>query len=382
MAEPSSTSNNSDTPIAELYKAYPYHGRHSTRAEQTEQKSFLDTYGKYNIGGRKLSDIISEVNGKFSKIKDAIDSAMQTQARTGEFVLSLNDAPSLKALPVIADFIRDKQVRKRLKRKMNSMRVPNTVSFRPMTAEMLGPDYDDIYQGLSKLKGSVLRRDLLKNPGQALSYLAAEYFPEEAQPFFDTCDRDKRWGEWELNVELAQAAAGKELERARIADLMSDDLMRDLNASLPRQADPFSKSTSRQWDKPSEYLILDDPDLKGFREDVNKEKEEKKVASLDPSALSRCMSKYPALKRKVTTILAGFGSHLVDNSHTEEGSNRPRTVAQHWRDLSYLKFAVSRIQMKGSQDMENLSEGDLLDMLPQRASAEYLQLRTNGSAPE
>ncbi|WWC94314.1 hypothetical protein V866_001156 [Kwoniella sp. B9012] len=308
------------------------------------------------------------VSDSFEKAKTAITSAMQSQDETGSFNLNLEQSPMLKELPGIPSFIPNRNVRKRLKSKLNASQRAGTISAFSVTPEYLGPDYEIIKNGLNKLQDTVLQSDAQRDPDGIMSYLAQRGFTSAAQDLYHNSERDKRCAEWSFNLILAQAATGRKLTPNRVADMMSDDYMDEWNATLSPST-KYTKSTDRIWPKPSEFLTVKDQDVQSFFDDVAKTQVEKNKASLDALEYSQCIAKYPGLKRKVNTILAGLGSRILEAAR--QAGDDSITCAEDYAGQSYLDYAINQIRQEGAQNIEDLSEQDIVNMLPARALTEY-----------
>ncbi|WWD03106.1 hypothetical protein V865_001153 [Kwoniella europaea PYCC6329] len=308
------------------------------------------------------------VSRNFDKAKTAITAAMHSQEETGSFNLSLEQSPMLKELPGIPSFIPDRNVRQRLKSKLNASQRAGTISAFSVTPEYLGPDFEIIKNGLKKLEDTVLRSDAQRDPDAIMSYFAERGFSSAAQDFYQNSERDKRFGEWTFNLVLAQAATGKNLPANRVADMMSDDYMDEVNATLTATT-KYTKSSDRIWPRPSEFLTVDDRDVQSFFDDVARTQVEKNKASLDALEYSQCIAEYPGLKRKVNTILAGFGSKILEEAR--QAGNNSATHAETYAEQSYFDYAINQIRQEGGQNIADLTEQQIVDMLPAPALAEY-----------
>ncbi|OCF60749.1 hypothetical protein L486_00389 [Kwoniella mangroviensis CBS 10435] len=308
------------------------------------------------------------VSENFERAKPAISSAMESQDETGSFNLNLEQTPMLKELPGIPVFIPDRKVRKRLKSNLNASQRAGTISAFSVTREYLGADYEVIKNGLEKLQDTVLRSDTQRDPDGIMSYLAQRGFTSAATDLYKNSERDKRCAEWSFNLILAQAATGKKLPTNREADMMSDDYMDEWNATLSPST-KYTKSTDRIWPKPSEFLTVNDQDVQSFFDDVARTQEAKSKASLDALEYSQCIAKYPGLKRKVNTILAGLGSGILEAAR--QAGDDSITRAEDYAGQSYFDYAINQIRQEGAQNIEDLSEQDIVNMLPARALTEY-----------
>ncbi|WVQ67540.1 uncharacterized protein L199_005740 [Kwoniella botswanensis] len=308
------------------------------------------------------------VRGDITKVKSAIDTAMKIQETSGTFKLSLDETPTLKAQPAFSKIMRNKNSRDRFMGTMKSASRPDhSISSLYVTESFLGRDYGIISEGLQKLERSLIADYVSKDPVPMWDALS-EHMTDEGKQFMKYPALDKRYSEMEANITVASAARAEALSKTKIADMMSQDLMVDINSYLPLDRLKYSKSTDRQWPKPTEYLTVEDKDYEAFFGALASMRVEQNVASLTPAQMSQCMSNFPVLRSKIETILQGQGPAVL--AKTRAQGDNSATWAEDYAQKSYLDYARDELEVRG-KEMEGLYDVDPLEIFPPKVAEEY-----------